>query len=80
MHLSAAYFSAIFEDRIIVLTGAMVPYEIDAIEATANFAMALGYAEAMETEGVYICMQGLVGPWESIVKNKTLGRFEIAEG
>ena len=80
MHLSAAYFSEIFEDRVIVFTGSMVPYEIDNVEATANFAMALGYAEAQSENGVYICMQGVVGKHDSIEKNRTLGRFEFVQG
>ena len=79
MHLTAAYLSALIEDRVVVLTGAMVPYEIDAIEATSNFSMALGYAHAMSENGVFICMHGFVGPWDTLEKNRTLGRFEIVE-
>ncbi len=79
MHLSAAYLSTILEDRVVVLTGAMVPYEIDAVEATANFSMALGFAQAVPTCGVYICMQGLAMPWDRVVKNRESGRFEIVQ-
>ncbi len=79
MHLTAAYLSALIEDRVVVLTGSMMPYEIDALEATANFSMALGYAQGQSDYGVYICMQGLVGPWESIEKNRASGRFEIVQ-
>jgi len=76
MHLTAAYLDALLEDRVVVLTGAMVPYEVDTVEATANFAMALGYAQAQSHEGVYICMQGLCAPWDRIEKNREQGRFE----
>jgi L-asparaginase len=80
MRHSAAYFSELFEDRVIVFTGAMVPYEIDSVEATANFAMAMGYLQAEHKAGVYICMQGLIAPWEHIEKNRATGRFEIVQG
>ncbi len=79
IHLTAAYLDALLEDRVVVLTGAMVPYEIDAVEATANFSMALGYADAQRCDGVYICMQGLCVPWDRIEKNRELGRFEIVQ-
>jgi L-asparaginase len=58
----------------------MVPFEIDPVEATANLAMALGFAKAEQKPGVYICMQGCIAPHERLVKNKVLGRFELAEG
>ncbi len=76
MHLTAAYLDALLDDRVVVLTGAMVPYEIDTVEATANFSMALGYAQATTQAGIYICMQGLVAPWEEIEKNRETCRFE----
>ncbi len=79
MHLTAAYLSALIEDKVVVLTGAMVPYEIDKLEATANFSMALGYAQAQSDHGIYICMQGLVRSWEKLEKNRTSGRFEIVQ-
>lgn len=79
MHLSALFLDAVLEDKVVVLTGAMVPFEIDPLEATANLAMALGFAKAQDTPGVYICMQGLVARHEKIVKNRALGKFEIVE-
>ncbi len=79
MQHSAAYFSELFEDRVILFTGAMVPYEIDEVEATANFSMAYGYLQAQSEPGVYIAMQGLIAPWDQIEKNRELGRFEIVQ-
>jgi L-asparaginase len=80
MHLTAAFLDEVMDDKVIVCTGAMVPFEIDPVEATANLAMALGFAKAEQTPGVYICMQGFAAPHERLVKNKVLGRFELVEG
>lgn len=80
MHLTAAFLDEVIEDKILICTGAMVPFEIDPVEATANLAMALGFAKVQKKPGVYICMQGSVAPHERLVKNKALGKFELAEG
>lgn len=65
------------EERVIVLTGAMVPYSIDKTEASVNLGMALGYAATQPAPGVYICMSGIIAPYDRIRKNKQEGIFEI---
>ncbi len=77
MNITAEFLDTIFDDRIIILTGSMSPFEIDPIEASVNLAMAIGYTKLCETNGVYICMGGEVLPWNKIIKNKLSGRFEI---
>ena len=77
MEVTAEFLSEIFDDRIIVLTGAMKPFEVDKVEASLNFGLALGFAKGCKTNGVYICMNGFVEPWEKIRKNRSLGRFEV---
>ncbi len=77
MHITAEFLSEIFEDRKIVLTGAMKPLEIDNIEASFNLGMAIGFLHSEVENGVYICMSGLIEPWDQIVKNKSIGKFEI---
>lgn len=80
MHLTAAFLDEVMEDKVIICTGAMVPFEIDPVEATANLAMAIGFAKAEQESGVYICMQGSVARHDRLVKNKVSGKFELAEG
>ncbi len=80
MDKSAAFLDAVLEDKIVVFTGAMVPFEIDPIEATANLAMAMGYVKNETIPGVYICMQGSVAKHDKLVKNRTTGKFELVEG
>ncbi len=76
MHLSATVLAGVVENKRIVITGAMVPYSIDPVEATANLAMALGFLQGESGEGVYICMSGMVAAHDEIAKNRVRGVFE----
>ncbi|EQB35638.1 asparaginase [Sulfurimonas hongkongensis] len=79
MDITAEFLSEIFEDRKIILTGAMRPFEVDNIEATLNLGMAIGFLKAKPQNGVYICMNGLVELSKNIVKNRSLGKFELVK-
>jgi L-asparaginase len=78
MDQTAAFLDEVIEDKQIILTGAMMPFSIDPVEATTNFSMALAFAHASSQKGVFICMHGLIDTHEKIVKNRSLGRFERA--
>jgi len=77
--ISAEFLSEVFDDRKIILTGAMKPFEIDTIESSLNLGMAIGFGQAVQNKGVFICMNGFVKPWNKLVKNKNMGRFEFVE-
>jgi len=77
MDLSAQHIFQLALDKVIVFTGAMIPFSIDTIEATANLAMAIGYARNASC-GVYIVMQGVCGAYDKVIKNRELGKFEYA--
>ena len=79
MNITAEFLSEIFNDRVIILTGAMKPFEIDSIETSLNLGMAIGYANAQNENGIYICMNGLTLPWDKIEKNRLKGRFELVK-
>lgn len=79
MQLTAEFFHEIFEDRIIILTGAIKPFEIDKIEASLNLGIAIGFAKATKEYGTYICMNGNVEPWDKIEKNRAIGKFEVVK-
>lgn len=79
MHMTAEFLSEVFEDRKIILTGAMNPFEIDKVEASLNLGMAIGFAKAVKEFGVYICMSGQIEPWDKLDKNRASGKFEIVE-
>lgn len=75
MDLSAERVAGLGLDKVVVFTGAMVPHRIDPIEATANLAMAIGYAENA-SDGVYIVIQGVSGSYKQVKKNRSAGKFE----
>ena len=77
MHETAEFLAEIFQDRKIVLTGAMRPFEIENVEASLNLGMSIGYINATNESGVYICMSGIFSKWNEIVKNRKIGKFEI---
>jgi len=77
MKETAEFLSEIFEDRKIILTGAMKPFEIDKIESTLNLGLSMGFLEACEKDGIYICMNGYIQLWDKIEKNTQQGRFEL---
>jgi L-asparaginase len=61
--------------KTIVMTGAMVPYEIVNSDALFNFGMAVGVAQVLQA-GVHVVMSGQVFNWDNVRKDKTLGVFE----
>ena len=75
MDKSAQHVAKLGLKKVIVFTGSMVPFSIDAIEATANLAIAIGYTHHA-LNGVYIVMQGVCGPYNRVIKNRELGKFE----
>jgi L-asparaginase len=75
--LTAEYLADADVDKRIVLTGAMVPYSIDPIEATANLASAFGYLQTLTDDGVYIAIHGLFGSYDKIIKDKKKGKFTL---
>ena len=64
-------------DKKIILTGSMLPFSINPIEATANFSSTYGYISAIEKKGIYIGMNGRIGSFKEISKNREKGWFEI---
>jgi len=69
--ISKEYFN-----KLIVLTGAMVPYSINPIESALNLASAYGFIQASDKSGVYISMNGIIKDYKRVVKNKEKGYFE----
>ena len=61
--------------KTIVLTGAMIPYEITGSDALFNFGFAFGVAQTLP-HGVFIAMNGQVFDWALVEKNRQAGIFE----
>jgi L-asparaginase len=63
-------------NKIIVLTGAMVPHAISPIESTSNLCSAYGFIQEKNKGGVYISMNGIIKDYKRVIKNKEKGYFE----
>ncbi len=77
MDVTAEYLADADLEKCIVLTGAMVPYSVDPVEATANLCSAYGYINTLEKEGIFIAMNGVMGPYEKIKKDRAKGKFSL---
>ena len=75
MDLSTDLIAGLALQKTVVFTGAMIPFSINPIEATANLAMAIGFAQR-SCSGVYIVMQGICGQYNYVRKNRECGKFE----
>lgn len=60
--------------RTIVITGAMIPYEIANSDALFNFGMAFGVAQTLPA-GVHVVMSGQVFAWDNVKKDRSAGVF-----
>ena len=61
--------------KSIVLTGAMVPYEIAGSDALFNLGFAIAAAQLLPP-GVRVAMNGQVFAWNEVRKNRAAGVFE----
>ena len=73
--LTASFIDENIKDKTIVLTGAMLPISINKVEATLNFASAIGFLNSNVKNGIYISMHGSVKNYKKLVKNRELGKF-----
>lgn len=61
--------------KTIVVTGAMIPYEIANSDALFNFGFACGVAQTLP-HGVYVAMNAQVFAWDNVQKNRSAGVFQ----
>jgi L-asparaginase len=78
MTTTAALLGAAALKKTIVLTGAMIPYQIQDSDALFNFGAAFAAVQLLPP-GVYIAMNGKVFSWEQVRKNREVGVFESKE-
>lgn len=76
MDKTASYLDSKNLKKSIIVTGAMIPYSVNPIEATANFASAYGYIKSIKKNGVFIAMNGVTEDYKKVIKNKEKGYFE----
>lgn len=61
--------------KTIVLTGAMIPYQVQGSDALFNFGTAFSAVQLLP-EGVWIVMNGRIFRWDEVRKNRELGAFQ----
>jgi L-asparaginase len=76
MRETARVLGAAKLEKAIVLTGAMIPYEIANSDALFNLGFACGVAQTLPPD-VYVAMNGQVFPWDNVTKNRAAGVFEF---
>lgn len=74
MRETAQVLGAAQLDKVIVFTGAMIPYEIANSDALFNLGFACGVAQLLAS-GVYIAMNGQVFLWDNVQKDRSAGVF-----
>ena len=63
------------KDKIIVLTGSMIPYSFVKSDAHFNLGCAIAFAQTLP-KGVYITMNGKIFNYNNVQKNKETLEFE----
>ena len=72
---TAEFLAQHIKDKIIILTGAMIPIKFGSSDGLFNLGSALSFAQVLGP-GVYITMNGQYFYWDNVKKNKKLGIFE----
>ena len=77
MEITACYLMERMKakDKVVVLTGAMIPIRFGSSDGLFNLGGALAFAQVLPA-GVYIAMNGRWFHGDNVRKNKTTGRFE----
>ena len=75
MRDTAGVIGAAALGQTIVLTGAMIPYEIANSDALFNLGFATAAAQILPA-GVYVAMNGQVFAWDKVTKNRAAGVFQ----
>jgi L-asparaginase len=72
---TAMVLSKRVKDKIIVITGAMIPYKFGSSDGLFNLGSALAFVQTL-SPGVYIAMNGRCFKADNVRKNKLTGVFE----
>ncbi len=71
---TAAYLNDRIKNKLVVITGAMLPERFSNSEAPINLGCAIATANLME-KGVFIAMHGIVKPFYEIKRNLETGKY-----
>jgi L-asparaginase len=60
--------------KVVILTGAMIPYKFGSSDGLFNLGSSLAFAQTL-SPGVYVAMNGRVFNWNNVMKDKRTGEF-----
>lgn len=72
---TAQMLAAKVKNKIVVLTGAMIPIKFGSSDGLFNLGSALAFAQSLPY-GIYVAMNGRHFQWDNVRKNKETGVFE----
>lgn len=75
MTITALYLQKSCPNKVIVLTGAMIPYKFGSSDGLFNLGSALAFTQVLPN-GVYIAMNGKYFEADKVRKNTEKGEFE----
>lgn len=75
MTITALYLQKYCPNKVIVLTGAMIPYKFGSSDGLFNLGSALAFTQVLPN-GVYIAMNGKYFEADKVRKNTEKGEFE----
>ena len=75
MTVTAKVLAKQVKNKIIILTGAMIPYKFGSSDGFFNLGSALAFVQSLPA-GVYVAMNGKAFNWDNVRKNKQTGQFE----
>jgi L-asparaginase len=75
---TATFLEGQVQDKTVVFTGSMIPYEFRNSDAEFNMGCALAFVQALPP-GIYVTMNGRVWPHNKVRKNLETGIFEGLE-
>ncbi|MES2833039.1 MAG: asparaginase domain-containing protein [Pseudomonadota bacterium] len=71
---TAAVLGPACAGKTVVLTGSMIPYEVDGSDAVFNLGFACGTARSLPS-GIYVAMNATVFAWDQVCKDRAQGIF-----
>jgi len=71
---TAKFLQEHLNNKLIIITGAMLPERFSNSDAAINLGAAIGAANLLDT-GIYIAMHGVVKPYLEIERNLTTGQY-----
>jgi L-asparaginase len=76
MDLTAQFLSENVPDKVVILTGAMVPISIGGSDGAINLGVSIGFLSQNPDNGIYISMSGIVSESIKIEKVREEGIFK----